>query len=462
MSTASVIAYNGQTLEVDLTGPVETTAVVHSSLTTPVPILAAPAGLAWSPTLNVAKRFGEGYSARVDVDSYKIANTTLTMYFSPTGSNANNGLTPATPKLSVGVAVAALNATPPTNGATFILAPGTYVNAAPGQLSPTFAFNLLCPEGRAIFINPQVPVWSKLSGYTNVYRASSMLTQTSTRISAIDLTNLDERGRPIRLVRVASAALCDATPNSVYITDTTISIHTFDSRVPDASISVANPASFAWRQQVTRSAFAQNCDFWGYAQPLRIDGPGGTYFFDNCSFRYSGGQTNGFETASTCTSALTLILNNCDASYNSYDGFGYRGAHRVAELGCIAEYNGYDGGNTADNGTTAHESVTTIRVGGVYQYNGDRNVHDIGTTKNWLVNCVAGYPQNGSAETYTEGNFVVGRKLELDATQTWLTECESLPGSVLDLGVYGGSTATLVDCTGMTLRETDGTATIIG
>lgn len=416
--------------------------------------LKKPTGYPYTPPFRI-NRAGSVVTEDFNPDDYLVPSS-VTYYFSNSGNDANDGLSAEQPKKKISTVITALNAAPPA-GVTFILTSGQYLGSdGIAGLSINFPCNIICQSGRAQIYFKDTRTWSKTAGRTNIYQS----TTTRTNPASVDLASTDSYGIAKRLKVVADLGVLDATPGAIYTTGGVLYMHTHDSRSPDASIVTFSNVTSAWTQTTSQQIFMQNIDFWGYLQPVFIGGSAAArYVFDGCTFSYSYDAKNGFETSSSTHADTLTIMHNCTAAYNSYDGFGYRGAHKAIEIDCKGVYNGFVGTNDADNGSTAHENVTTLRINGIYRYNGDRNVHDVNNTYNWLIGCKAGNAQNGSADHYMSGNFLAGiQGTSSDDPHTWLEACESLGGSAADIGAYGGAIIDTLDCIGFTVTDTEGTA----
>ena len=413
--------------------------------------LSPPTGFGYTPPFEISR---SGFIATTDFDPDDyIVSSVETYYVSPTGDDTDDGLTPSTPKKSIGALITAINAIPPA-GATIFLEHGVYLDTdSMVGVQPEFDCNLICNSGRAILLRQQSMTWSKTAGRTNLWESS-----VSGSPAVVDLSNTDEFGIEVRLRLISGGdlATADSTPNTSTFASNKIYVHTFDGREPDADVVVFGPDGTGWLQTQAISFFARNVHWWGWEQPVLLNhSGGGQYVFDQCSFRYSRGSRNGFETSTASTAGMLVIHNNCDASYNRLDGFGYRGSHVAIEIGCKGVWNGYTGTNANDNGSTTHNSVVSVRVNGVYRYNDDRNLHDINATSNWLICCVAGDAQNASSDPYDNANFLSGRRGQPDATKMFLEGCISTGGSASDVGAYGNSFIETLECLGLIIQDTD-------
>lgn len=418
----------------------------------PIKQVLAPTGFDWSVPFNVFRQ-GAVYYTDIDPSAYVIPSTEATYYLSPSGNDANDGLSAASPKRSLYTLVTALNATPPAS-VTFNLAPGVYTNGAGNTLSFNFNANLICEGGSAVVGRVLNLQWEAHT-VTNVFRTTTAAVPYSS-VAVADLadTELDYGIPPVYTV-VSSIANVGANTRSSRVSSSILYVHTWNSRMPDSNVIVFDPTGSAWEQTASstgRNFYCKNIVFAGGAEPVLISHSGtGTYFFDNCSFRYSR-VDNGFRTSAGGNEIVTIMYGG-DASYNFTDGYNYRGFTKAVEIGAKGVYNGRTNAGTSDNGSTAHVSVRTVRINGDYSYNGERNCHDIDTTQNWLVGCKAGFPFNatGSTDPVAIANFGVGSGL----STTWMEGCISSGGANSDVFAIGGAIMYMKRCLGMTAQHTD-------
>lgn len=153
-----------------------------------------------------------------------------------------------------------------------------------------------------------------------------------------------------------------------------------------------------------------------------------TAYFKNCAFNNSVSE-NGFQTVRNGL----YILENCKAKGNVLDGFNYHNYdtiknNLVIEINCQGIYNGKTG--ATNNGSTVHEETKIIRINGIYNYNSNRNIQDIGSCRSWNLGCEASY----GAQT-TELNFALGVGIDTDYSKMWLDNCIS-NGSNFGAGIY--------------------------
>jgi hypothetical protein len=258
-------------------------------------------------------------------------------------------------------------------------------------------------------------------------------------------------------VQVASMTAVESTPNSFYLSGNDIFFHTFDNRAPDAKVLVFTSTDSAINldNKSSVNVFAENIDFYGgmFAVDLNPGNTGTVWVGKNCSYRYS------LDNAFCVTSATALPILNYDShcSHAGKDGFNYHGTTstngcEAIEINCTGFKNGRDAdaANGANNGSTAHEGVKVLRLNCAYFENQNRNIHDIGNTKVWMIDCIAA--ETGFRGT-SEGsaNFAFGRSAG-DLTEAWLDNPRSDGGADTDLITYNGATVHYRNPMGMEVK----------
>lgn len=413
-------------------------------------VLATPYGFGWGPIGFGIRRLAlRQYTTTYNKERFKHMSD-VTFHFAPDGDDLNDGQSAEEPKQSIAAMITALNASPPTVGATFLLAPGHYAEAIPNVTFPRL--NMICPNGAAEFYTQESPTWTLRNGTDSTYEWDSGVARTAWSI--IDRTNNDEYGVPVRLTPRATIEEVIAEPNTFLYAFSAVSrIHLHDGREPDSHVQVFNGAS-PWDQTTGIRLYLENIRFLGWNEDISITNA--TFNAVDCWFNYSLVSRNGL----TFSTATFSTLFNCIAAYNAYDGFSYNGSSRGAEINCKGVWNGYVGGNTNDNGSTCHDAAIVIRVNGTYRYNGDRNIHDVGSAQSWNVGCLIGDSQNPSTDIWVSANVLAGIVGTADATKVWLEGCASAGGSGGDLGAYSNARIELFECTGFDLRETEDSGVI--
>lgn len=256
----------------------------------------------------------------------------------------------------------------------------------------------------------------------------------STLINVYDTTklNTDNYKEPSKLSLVASIQDCKDTSGS-YFYDTTnkkLYIHTRDNRKPDRGIMVITSKSPILALQDTnitnsRKYYFENISFLQGAVISSSSLEKNIFAgFRNCDFSYST-YTNGFNV----TGNAFTYCENCVSEYNYADGFNYHDTNNLGclmiEVNCIGRHNGQGKNDNINNGSTLHEAIKGIRVGGTYHNNEGRNVHDINDSMSWNVGCNAF--DSVAISTEARQDFVSWNQAKM-----WLDKCG---GGVLDTPV---------------------------
>jgi hypothetical protein len=389
-----------------------------------------PSGFTFTPPFNITKN-GSIYTTDFNVDDYDFSPTaTVTYYFSPSGLDINNGLTPATPKLLMQPIIVALNAAPPANGAAFYIM-GDYLNSTQlPNTSPTFNLAIKGYNDIKYKLSARdiAPLYNAIGN--NTY--SWIKAVSPVAMFVIDETDLDVNGIPKRMTLLASQAAVESSPTgSVYFRDAatnTVYFKLWDLRAADSNVKAyVNDSMPAF---VSKNIYIENIIFDSHGavsiNPSTGNSPA-IFCLNNVDFIHSTG--NGL----TLTAGPTdnIILKSCSSFQNAQDGmdYGKRGGDvigpNVIEISCIANNNGY-GSGVSENGSTTHDSTSILRINGTYVRNKNRNIHDVNANfKTWMVSCLADDAQN---KLLAANSIDFGAGIEGVATAggvMWLDGCTS-------------------------------------
>jgi hypothetical protein len=408
-----------------------------------------PAEFATALPFNVFKNTYGGFSTDLNPLSYKVT-TTETYYIATDGSDSNNGLTPLTPKKSLGLLIDTLNLTPSIKRTIYMYA-GTYAYAdGIGDRNILFDFNLICPDGEVLFCDFGTPTWTLVDGQTNQY--SWVGAGTGAKYAVYDDRYVGRNGMGLPFKQFASnnSASVEATPGSYRQGASGILIvHAPNSLAPTSDVKVIVSGGTFWNQTTAIFCYMEGIIFQG-GDPSSIESQviitnttgTGRYFFNRCEFNYST-RENGIKTSLNAN--VPLFMYRCLAFGNCLDGFNYNSSgggtqnNLVFEIDCQALSNGFDTASTTDNGSTSHNTCRTVRINTVAMDNKDRNIHDINTCISWLMGCVAGNATNSDADPYDNINFAFGRNGNTDVVTAYLDTCVSEGQSVADFGVFANS-----------------------
>jgi len=425
----------------------------------------APSGLGFTPALDVYKMPPNRFAAAVNPALYKI-ETNRNYYVSPDGDDANNGRSFATAKKSLTQLINTLNGDAAVTSASIILAPGRYdYTDSIGARGFSFDANIICPNGKAVFAEyAENPTWTENTepGKDSVWTWAGV--GADSYYSVYDKTNLDSEGRPKPLFNTLTpdTGQLREKRNSYFIGGSgAIAINTWDAREPDSDIIVVIAKGAQYVQTTPQNVYMENIVFEGGRESsslsqVRIEHAADlskTYFFNKCEFNYAT-KGNGFE--SKCSS--NIIMFQCRAHGNYFDGLNYNSTDKVIAIGCIASSNGTTD-NPNDNGSTGHDEAKIVRINGRYNQNKNRCVHDIHNCKIWMLGCEAGEPFGDGTTPYDDASFVFGRESSSDAVTAFLENCVSIGGGEGDFGVYGDSVLNVRNPIGADIVDTAPTAT---
>lgn len=317
-------------------------------------------------------------SSNIDLSSY-------TPYFiSPTGVDANDGLTELTPKLTVTAAI--------TAGARLIyMMPGTYNRN-------TFYGTVFNPGGDLIIIGiGEVNVTSTQTGLSWTLTTSNTYVAVRTQVSnVLDFKFKNKYGFYSALKQVTSQALCEAEAGTYYTNDASVWVHTTDGRVPDTNLKVQIYINSYIASNVGKIYF-ENIDFYDFE--VRAEGTSNAsalevYMKDinvpvtkkpriTLSFEYNSFRFEGFKKA---------VLQNCTGVESTEDIFNYHNVlvvpnSSVMELECKAYSAGLNSPSASNQCSSIHEDLTILRINGNYFGGNNQVIADVGNSQSILVGC---------------------------------------------------------------------------
>ena len=228
------------------------------------------------------------------------------------------------------------------------------------------------------------------------------------------------------------------------MTGTSLYVHTWDNRVPDANVGVL---------RVEKTSNAATADTTFYIDGMEIWGDDGVRFIVttattssilagvNSAARYGGVNLANAWRANGINFAYAV---NCEVSdfFGNGDGFNYHGdsgngvAVKFLEVNCVAKRIGKSG-DSNDNGSTCHDDCLGIRLNGNYQSSYGPVLGDViavGTLGTLTVNlgCYVGNCSLGGA-TGQNAAVQVGGALTFSWCKTlhWLAQTMLYMGQVL-------------------------------
>jgi hypothetical protein len=271
--------------------------------------------------------------------------------------------------------------------------------------------------------------------------AGSMYSASITGVTVtnvVDLKFVNEFGLPLNLDVKGSLSSCQSTPNTYYISANTIYVHLKDDRVPDINVGILKIGT---ENRISASnspvyIYNEGLSFIGGGYAYLHSGAFASYLAMNCHYLYSNG--NGFNSA---TNGALTWLQNCIAYRNRNDGFNYAQGTGITtskniEVNCQGIENGYKESSTsANNGSSAHNNHTILRVNGSYHGNVGPNVIDVLGSKSLNVGVEAydsrGFddsalnPTGGGRNWPDFGDFGTGSTSTAVGSKMWLFGCRS-------------------------------------
>jgi len=386
--------------------------------------LASAAKIPIHSSLNFKTRVGAerlaGGQYRTDITpmSMHVRGAGPTYYVDPVnGSNANNGLTWATAVADPAYA-SLLNS---SAAAEIVVRGGFYTRAQCPQIYRNIIIR--AEEGtRPIFAAVDtVPTWT-VTGASYVYK----VTKTGL-IGVFDQKFRDADGDPTELIPVANTSAVASTPGSWYSSGTELFIRLADNRAPDSSVLVnMNARVLTVNAAVVGnySAYYEGIEFWvGADARLTEKGTDCRFLAKNCKFKFSGAG-NGL----TILGMALTVLENCEASKNYLDGFNYHESSgrlgEIVEINCVGRKNGKIAGS--QNGSSAHDGMNIVRVGGLYELNAGGNIADVSGTKTHNIGVTAKNSTGYDYDFYTE-------------TGMWMDSCVATGSTVSLYANLGGT-----------------------
>lgn len=373
--------------------PADTNLAAYAAQAVEAPI-DVPAGVGLTIPLAVL-RTPDGYQTNVNPAALHTRRAGPTYYVDPvSGSNTNDGLTPATAFKTPFYAsqrngndwaeiVITRSATFDRAEGVFLMQAGGTVRAAEGE-----EVNIICGD--------RLTTWAANG---TAYGASI-----ATCNGVIDAGYLDAYGDPTPLRSVSTVAEVQATPGTYHYAGGTVTVRLHDSRVPDSNVHVGRTvAGTGWHANATGdnvTVYLEGIHWWGGTTTANFTakGNGWKVLAKDCGF-HAAGSGNGI----TPWGCETVIFQGCSANHNYLDGFNYTDnagrTGQFVEIDCRARNNGRTGGS--NNGSTSHDNYRGARVGGVYIRNEGANVADVGNTRTANIGCQAAGSTSYRQDFYT-------------------------------------------------------------
>ncbi|MGX7596283.1 hypothetical protein ACWNS2_13710 [Planococcus plakortidis] len=382
-----------------------------------------PIGFSWTDApINIY--IGVNGEVTTDFDAYdhRYKGVGQTYYVNfETGHNSNNdGLSEGSPLRAI---YAALQK---SDVATIILADGHYP-----RLHGLAGFPINKPvniiaknRGKVTVSNSEDLTWTKTAGQTNVYQATR-----SSAGTVHDRAQVDENGDILSLTAVGSIGAVDSTPNSYFISGSTVYVHTFNSRPADISIRVMLTTPCMLINGEAGTVYTEGINFEGGGEVMRSENltnpQAAGYYAKHCTYKFSS-QTN----AIRAWGMGRVFFQYCEGARGWLDGFNYHVQNGVVpdviEVECEGRHNGLLDSGESHNGSTMHDGGRIIRVNGRYHHNKGPNVIDVNEGgESWCVGTTA-HESQATPGTVSNVDFKNGN---IGASKMWLDNCVSYGSS---------------------------------
>lgn len=373
---------------------------------------AKPGGFDWVPPIGIW-RVGPTLKTDFDAQTWMVPTTSVLWSSVSRGNDTTGNGTFATPYKSINKAISMM-----TGATTIYVEAGIYDrNNCWKATSPQHDCNVIAVGG------PVVSSMRWEGGSWTLTTSGTYSTARSTASLVVDKADIDSYGVARRLKKVASQALCEAEVRTWATDGTTVWVHTFDGRSPDANVLVMIDLANGYMAH-DKKVFCRGIEFegglsGGFAQSSAALTVNTTVVFESCKFSFS--KVNGL----SAVGAGLCISSNCMAFGNLADGYNYhRGANLVdvkaIEINCTAFSNGDPtDASDNDNGSTAHESCRVVRVGTLVDGTQGPQFADIDASMSWNIGCIAGASSASNLTSQNVGFQAMG------TAQVWLDGCTS-------------------------------------
>lgn len=317
------------------------------------------------------------------------------------GSDSNDGTTKEKAFKSI---IYAVNQA--SDNSTLVLCEGTHFRSG-GLLLPkptNKSLNIIGENDNVNIVWADEPTWQKTEGMTNVYE--------TTRSAVVNVIDIKSKQK---LKNVNSIREVDGSTYSWYTDNSKVYVNC--GFVPDKTFIPLLQGSIIQISNINSDFYFENVNIFGGNNCIQADlKKTNNIYFKNVSVSFSNYLYNGL----TIAGGNKIILQNCTADNNGYDGFNYHigkdsSLPLVTEINCSAFENGDDKGTAgfkSNNGTTTHDGIISIRINGVYARNDGGNVADVNEgTKSWNIGCTA-------FESYQGKDFQTA-----SGSDMWLDNC---------------------------------------
>jgi len=370
------------------------------------------------------------------------ANPVNRFYASPAGNDSNAG-TFAAPWRSIKKCIEAANAAGAS--ARILVTSGSYLNGQGFEgVSPTVDTAFVAAGGPVLVGNGMPTAnytFASHATYTKTYYINPTPTGGVSRV--LDLSRVTEFGNPVELVKVANETICNETPDSYY-EGSALYIHRRDGAQPTAANTrvLVTAVNLTVTSEVNVYVGSEDGSPWtmegsANVQTTPAADPAVAIFAiatptnaalkaivaESVKFRF-GGE----ELATTPGNGVSIehwhgivAFFNCGADANAKDGFNAHNGLNAATTSLVLTVNcgGDDNGRKAQsaNGLTLHENVTAIDVAGRFVRGRGGTVHNIGTSKHYML---GPYVADDLGDIAAGGNIPPAAMMLQNTAQMWI------------------------------------------
>ena len=364
----------------------------------------------------------------------------VVMYMSPTGSDANDGLTEATAKATLASCITG-------SANTVYIKGGVYAKSKLGMNGagnrPDIDMNIIGYDGDVYggALQEDGLVFTVHDAATNVYTAN---------IGVDDLWVLDLKSPILSKNKVhkeyklvSSIANVLINPGSYYYDGADLYIRTISGESPvvnqDIAIVRSGATEFIQPIQNDNTLYTENITLYGaITKASNITGSTASLRMRDCKIAY--GRKN--QNLLSIYGGDFHIVSNVIASFTGDDIYNWHFQNSNSEVPNIIEhnnegyYNGYDSGNNQIS--TAHDGISIVRINSYYEGSLEELVSDVGAgTESWNlgVRCLGGFNNGG----------LIQGMVFTDAGNYWLDKCTISSTGNSSLRISTGATVNILD-----------------
>ena len=407
-------------------------------------ILEMPEDFRWNPDFNIYES-GRVYSTDFDFPAIKPTGTTA--HITKSGNDTTGDGSEGNPYRTLAKAY--------TEGfSIFMIGAGVWnrTDGFAANFNPARSVALISADGPGAEILPR-----QATGLTCTQQAAPnddvyVATRSSVR-AILDLTFAGVSGEtlkdgvtlvPIKASTQSSVANCQANLHSMWQDGSNLYFRAWDGRAPDSNILVLLIENI-WAPTNSVDIWVDGCEMWGDSSARHNPAADNTNFWAwrNSAARFSGSSADGLDINNLdyCYSI------SCDVTDNvgNADGFNYHSDQvglttrtKALEYNCVAKRNGLSG-QSNNNGTTAHDNCSVIRLNGNYQVSYGPLVADTLGAHSLNLGCTAGNSQSALSNGQ-KAAFQSGGASTIDATNTmmWIKNCTGVGSNYARVQATGG------------------------